>query len=49
MDFGVGQFLEVNKPQPVVLFEVVKGIITGKQPDVGSVRVVSGSELHGGK
>jgi hypothetical protein len=28
-------FLEINKPQAVVLFEVVKGMITGKTPDVG--------------
>jgi general stress protein 26 len=26
-------YLELNKPQPVVLFEVVKGMITGRPPD----------------
>jgi general stress protein 26 len=40
-------YMKSDTPRPVVLFEVVKGMITGKQPDVGSVRVVSGSELHG--
>ena len=30
-------FLEVNKPQPVVLFEVVKGWLTGSTPDVGEM------------
>jgi len=35
-------FLEVNKPQPVVLFEVVKGMITGKMPDVGRMHRVQG-------
>lgn len=28
-------YLEINKPQAVVLFEVVKGIVTGKAPDIG--------------
>jgi general stress protein 26 len=28
-------FLEVNKPQPVVLFELVKGWLTGDTPDIG--------------
>ena len=37
-----------NTPRPVVLFEVVKGIITGNEPNVGETRIVSGSELHGG-
>src|SRR6185436_10969017 len=26
-------FLEVNKPQPVVLFEMAKGWLTGQQPE----------------
>ncbi len=30
-------FLEVNKPQPVVLFEMVKGWLTGQMPDVGTM------------
>lgn len=28
-------FLEVNKPMPVVLFEVAKGMVTGSTPEVG--------------
>jgi hypothetical protein len=28
-------FLEVNKPLPVVLFEVAKGMITGSTPEIG--------------
>lgn len=35
VDVEMAMFLEVNKPQAVVLFEVVKGMITGKAPDVG--------------
>jgi general stress protein 26 len=29
------EFLEVDKPQPVVLFEVAKGWLTGTAPDMG--------------
>ena len=35
-------FLEVNKPQPVVLFEMVKGWLTGETPDLGEMHRVSG-------
>ena len=34
-------FLEVNKPQPVVLYELVKGWLTGTEPDVGEMHRVS--------
>lgn len=37
VDVEMAMFLQVNKPQPVVLFEVVKGIVTGKAPRVGEV------------
>ena len=40
VDVDLAMFLEVNKPQPVVVFEVVKGMITGKPPDVGEVQTV---------
>ena len=33
-------FLEVDKPQPVVLFELAKGWITGKEPDIGKMHHV---------
>lgn len=33
-------FLEVNKPQPVVLYELAKGWLTGEAPDIGEVRRV---------
>lgn len=42
VDVHSAVFLEVNKPQPVVLFEVVKGMITGKMPDVGRMHRVEG-------
>lgn len=40
-------FLSVDKPQPVVLFELLKGAVTGKKPDVGKEREVSGARLRG--
>ncbi|HEX8251984.1 MAG TPA: pyridoxamine 5'-phosphate oxidase family protein, partial [Thermoanaerobaculia bacterium] len=42
VDIDMAMYLELNKPQAVVLFEVMKGIITGKQPDVGEVKRVEG-------
>jgi len=38
-----------NKPKPLVLFELVKGLVTGTQPDVQDTRHVSGSELSRGR
>lgn len=40
VDVQIAHYLEVNKPQVVVLFEVMKGMITGKAPDVGKVETV---------
>ena len=33
-------FLEVNKPRPVFLYEVVKGWLTGTEPDLGTTHVL---------
>ena len=30
-------FLEVNKPKPVVLYEIAKGWLTGSDPDIGEM------------
>ncbi|HEX4439565.1 MAG TPA: pyridoxamine 5'-phosphate oxidase family protein [Thermoanaerobaculia bacterium] len=35
------QYMTVNKPQPLVLFEVVKGMVTGKTPQIGEVKEVA--------
>jgi hypothetical protein len=35
------EFLEVNKPKPVVIYEFIKGWLTGKEPDLGEMH-----ELH---
>jgi general stress protein 26 len=43
VDVVLAHYLEINKPQVVVLFEVVKGMVTGKAPDVGEVETVAGS------
>ncbi|MGH9218046.1 MAG: pyridoxamine 5'-phosphate oxidase family protein [Vicinamibacterales bacterium] len=31
------EFLEVNKPKPVLLFEIVKGWVTGSEPEFGEM------------
>lgn len=41
VDIHAATFFEVNKPQPVVLYEFVKGWLTGSQPDVGEMHHVS--------
>ncbi|HYI08911.1 MAG TPA: pyridoxamine 5'-phosphate oxidase family protein [Thermoanaerobaculia bacterium] len=41
VDVEAAMFLQLNKPQAVVLFEVVKGMITGKAPDLGEPQTVS--------
>jgi general stress protein 26 len=38
-------YMKVNKPRPVVLFEVLKGMVTGSRVDVGQVKEVTGAEL----
>jgi hypothetical protein len=36
VDVHAAMFLEVNKPQPGVLFELVKGWLTGSTPELGT-------------
>ena len=38
-------YMKVNKPRPVVLFEVLKGMMTGSRVDIGEVREVTAGEL----
>jgi general stress protein 26 len=33
-------YLEVNKPQPVVLYEIVKGWLTGTEPKLGEMHTI---------
>jgi general stress protein 26 len=46
VDIESAHFMEVNKPQPVVLFELVKGLITGKPPQMGKTQRVTRSETR---
>jgi general stress protein 26 len=40
VDVHAAVFLEVNKPQPVVLFELVKGWLTGATPEIGETHTI---------
>jgi general stress protein 26 len=40
VDIHSAVFLEVNKPQPVVLFEIVKGWVTGTEPELGKMHEI---------
>ena len=40
------EFLEVTKPKPVVLFEVVKGWLTGTEPNIGEMHAIKGSTVR---
>ena len=40
------EYLTVSKPRPVVLFEVVKAMVTGNTPKVGDLRSLTERELH---
>ena len=44
VDVHAAVFLEVNKPQPVVLFELVKGWVTGSTPELGEMHRVGKAE-----
>ena len=41
VDVHAAAFLEVNKPQPIVLFELVRGFVTGKAPELGEMHHVT--------
>lgn len=43
------RFMTVDKPRPVVLFELVKGMVTGKRVDIGRERTVTGDEMRAGR
>lgn len=38
-------YMKVNKPRPVVLFEVLKAMVTGSRVEIGDVREVTAGEL----
>jgi general stress protein 26 len=39
-------YMKVDKPKPMVLFELVKGMVTGTAPNIGKQREVSGGDVH---
>jgi general stress protein 26 len=45
VDADSATYMKVNKPRPIVLFEVLKGMVTGNRPMIGDVREVTGAEL----
>ena len=49
VDVHAATFLEVDKPQPVVLFEVVKGWVTGTMPDLGEMHHVGAAAKDPGR
>jgi general stress protein 26 len=46
VDIEAATFMEVTKPQPVVLFELVKGLVTGKAPEIGETHSVTKTEAR---
>jgi general stress protein 26 len=45
VDADSAMYMKVNKPKPVILFETLKGMVTGSRPAVGEIREVTGAEL----
>lgn len=43
------EYLVVNDPRPVVLFRLLRGMVTGKVSEIGEERHVSGGELLDGR
>lgn len=46
VDVHAVTYLQVNKPRPVVLFEVLKGMVTGTPPNVGVERHLEEREIQ---
>ncbi|HJQ53375.1 MAG TPA: pyridoxamine 5'-phosphate oxidase family protein [Gemmatimonadaceae bacterium] len=38
-------YMKVNKPRPIVLFEVLKAMVTGSRVDIGDIREITAGEL----
>ena len=45
----LAMYLKLNKPQPVVLFEVVRGMITGDKPDFPPTKTITATEARKGR
>lgn len=46
VDIETATFLKVDKPQPVILFKLVKGLVTGDAPEMGETQVVTKTEAR---
>jgi general stress protein 26 len=44
VDIHAAVYLEVDKPRPVVLYEIAKGWLTGTMPDIGEMHTVRPGE-----
>ena len=40
VDVHSAVYLEVNKPQPLVLYEIAKGFVTGTEPKIGEMHTI---------
>ena len=45
VDADYACYMKVNKARPIILFEVLKGMVTGSRPTAGQVQEVTGAEL----
>lgn len=45
VDADYACYMKVNKSRPIVLFEVLKGMVTGSRPSQGEIQEVTGAEL----
>ena len=45
VDADSATYMKVNKPKPVVLFQAIKSMVTGKKANIGEVREITGAEL----
>jgi general stress protein 26 len=45
VDVHAAVFLELDKPQPVVLYELVKGWLTGTEPDLGEMHRIEEPQI----
>jgi general stress protein 26 len=46
VDVHAVTYLKQDKPRPVVLFEVVKGMVTGHRPNLGEPKTVDGRAIE---
>jgi general stress protein 26 len=46
VDIHAAVFLEITKPQPLVLYEIAKGWLTGQEPEIGEVHRLGQGSRH---